>query len=100
MAPANLACLVVDSFDDSLTPKAVVGASPAVVSISRLGEVDAPAWVGIDDEQACPGIKARGAVVGHAALVGCDEASVRRGFFGRVGNRPAVFVDAESPVCG
>src|ERR1700722_4901061 len=59
MAPANLACLVVNGLNHALAPPTVIRARPAVESIRRLGKIKAIAGLGVNDKQAVPSIKAR-----------------------------------------
>src|SRR3954469_12157186 len=51
MAPSYFAGLVVNGLDYALTPNAIVGAGPAIYAVGGLGEVDAPAWMGVNNEQ-------------------------------------------------
>src|ERR1700722_410987 len=100
MAPTDLPGLVVDGFDHTLAPHPVIGARPSINSIGRLGKVEAPTGVGVDDEQTVLRVEAGGTVVGHAALVGRNQASIGSWFLGGIGDRPALFVDSERPVNG
>src|SRR6266852_2576478 len=98
MAPTNLAGLVVDGLDHTFAPDAVVRARPAVDSIRRLGKVNAPAGMSIDDEQPILRVEARGTVVGHAAFVWCYQPSIGRRLLVRIRNRTALLIDSKRPV--
>src|SRR5271166_231309 len=98
MAPSNLAGLVVNCLDYTLAPNVIVRAGPAVDSVRGLGEVDAPAGMSVDDKQSSLRVEAGRSIVGQAALVGSDEAAIRRRFLCWVGNRTALLVDPERPV--
>src|SRR5579864_4375807 len=98
MTPSDFAGLIVDRFDDALAPDIVVGAGPTVDPICRLREIDAPARVGIHDEQAVLGVKTRGTIVGHPAFVRRDEASVGSRLLRGIWNRTAFLIDSECPI--
>src|SRR5712692_5927355 len=100
MAPTNLAGLVIDGLDHTLAPNAVIRARPSVDSIGRFCKVNAVTGMSIDDEQPVLGIEARGAVISHTALVGCNQASIGRGFLGGIWNRTALLIDSKRPVHG
>src|SRR5229473_4221107 len=98
MAPADLASLIVDGLDHALAPNIVICASPSVGSIGGLGKVDAPARMGIHDEQTILGVEAGGAVIGETTLVGRNKASIGCRLFGGIWNRTAVLIDSERPI--
>src|SRR5580698_2182546 len=98
VTPANFAGLIVDGIDHALAPNAIVGASPAINSIGRLGKIDAPAGMSTDNEQTVLGIEARGSIVGESALIGGDQASVRCRLLRRIRDRAAVFINSERPI--
>src|SRR5208282_2495943 len=100
MAPTDFAGLVIDGLDHTRAPNAVIRARPSVRSIGRLGKVDAPAGMGVDDEQTLPGVEAGGTEIGKTAFVGCNQASIGRRFLGRIRNRTALLIDAKRPVHG
>src|SRR4029077_14482451 len=98
MAPADLSSLVIDGLNDALAPDVVVRASPSVDSIGRLGKVDAPARVCIDDEQTGFWVEAGGTVIREAALVGRNQASIGRRLLGGVWNGTTLLVDSQGPI--
>src|SRR5258708_19453778 len=98
MAATNVAGLVIDGLDPPLAPNAVTRARPSVDSIGRFCKVNAVTGMSIDDEQPVLGIEARGAVISHTALVGCNQASIGRGFLGGIWNRTALLIDSKPPV--
>src|SRR5258708_32339462 len=100
MAPTNLAGLVIDGLDHTFAPNAVIRTGPPVDAIGWLGEIDAVAGMGIDDKQPVPGVEARGTIVGHTGLVGCNEASVGGRFLSGIRNRAALLIDSKRPVHG
>src|ERR1700676_2498819 len=79
MAPAELAGLVVDGLEDSLSPDAVIRARPSVDAIGWLGKVNAPARMSVDNKKpvSCVetwGPKTRRAQSGvRPALVPCPD---------------------------
>jgi hypothetical protein len=100
VAPAKLARLVIDSLNHTSAPHAVVGAGPAIESVGGLGEIEAKARVRVHDEQAVLRVETRRAIVGHAGLVGSDEAPVGCRLFRGIGYRAALLVDAgKVPAC-
>ena len=98
VTPADLAGLVIDGLDYTFAPQAVIGAGPSIGAVGRLGEIDAVAGMGIDDEQAGFRIEAGRAIVGEAAFVGSNQAAVRRRLLGGIRNGMAFLVDAQCPV--
>src|SRR5689334_17797011 len=98
MAPPDFAGLIIDRFDHTLAPDAVVGPGPTVDSVRGLGEVYAPARVGIHDEQAVLSVKTWGTIVGHPAFVRSDQASVGGRFLCGIWNRTSFLVDSERPI--
>src|SRR6202021_4281390 len=86
MAPTNLASLVIDRFDNTFPPNAIVRTCPSVDSIGWLGKIDAVAGVCVDNEQPILGVEARRTEVGHAPLVRRQMASTGRRFLGRIGS--------------
>src|SRR5258708_31877285 len=92
MAPANLACLIIDGSDDTSAPETVIRACPSISAVRWLGEVDAVAGMGVHDKQACLRVKTGRAIVGESCFVGCDETSVGCGLFRWIWNRTALVV--------
>src|ERR1700676_2387964 len=100
MAPAELAGLVVDGLEDSLSPDAVIRARPSVDAIGWLGKVNAPARMSVDNKQPVSCVETWGPKIRQAALVGRNQASVRRWFLVRIGNGTALLIDSKRPVHG
>src|SRR5271169_1574968 len=98
MAPTDLAGLVVNGLDYTRAPNLVVRAGPTVDSIGRLSEVKAPTGMGVDNKQTVLAVVARRTVVGHAPLVGCNEASIGGGLLGGVWNRTTLIIDSKRPI--
>src|SRR6202047_1656892 len=98
MAPADFAGLVIDRLDHTVTPDVIVRARPPVNPIRWLGKIDAPAWMGIDDKQSVLDVETGGTIVGHAALVGSNQASIGCRFLGGIGNRTAPLIGSQRPV--
>ena len=96
VAPLDLAGLIVDGFEHALAPDAVIGAGPSERAVGGLGEVDAVARVRAHDEQAGLRVEAGRAIVGEAAFVGRDEASIGSGILGRIRESAALFGRAPS----
>src|SRR5579883_360240 len=98
VAPANLTRLVIDRFEHSLAPYAVVRAGPTESAILRLEEIDSVARMSIHDEQ--PGflVEAGRTIVRHPAFIGRDQASIGSWLFFLIRNRPSVFIHALRPV--
>src|ERR1700722_6847737 len=100
VSPAQLAGLVIDRFEHSLTPHVVIGARPTVETIGGFREVDAPTRMGVDDKQSVLRVEARRTIVGQTAFVGRDQTSVWRGLFGGIRNWTALRIDSKRPVHG
>src|SRR5215831_719516 len=98
MRPASLSCLVINGFDDAFTPDAVVGTGPPVDSIGRLGEINTPTRVRIDDKQPVLAVEAWGAIVRHTSFIGRDQAPIRRRFFLGVGYWSPLAVNSQCPI--
>src|SRR5271155_5482143 len=98
MAPANLSRLVIDGLDHAFAPEAIVGACPSIVTVGRLGEIDAVAGMSVNNKQACLRVEAGRTIIRHAALIGRNQAAVTCGFLRRIRNWPALLVGSEAPV--
>src|ERR1022692_3293431 len=98
MAPTDFSGLVGDGFDQTLAPNVVIRTRPSVDSICRLGEIEAPTGMGVDDKQTVLRIEARRAIVGKSALVGRNEASVGGRFLGGIRNWTALLIDSKRPI--
>src|ERR1035438_2254983 len=98
MAPANLARLVIDCFNNSFAPQTVIRTCPSIGAVRRLGKVDAITRMRINNKQPRLGVETRRAIVGQTALVWSNKSAVRCGFFLRVRNRPAQLVNSRCPV--
>src|SRR3954454_15649634 len=97
MAPANVSRLIVDGFDDSFAPEAVVSAGPAIGAVGGLGKIERVTLARGNNKQSVLGIETRRAKVGHASFIGRDQASVRCRFFIWIGNRAALYINAPRP---
>src|SRR5277367_3727956 len=100
MAPADLTGLVIDRVDDAFTPDTIIGSRPSIESVGRLGKIDAPAGMGVDNKQSVLRIETGGTVVSHTGLVRGNQPSIRRRVFCRIRNRPTLLIDSEGPVHG
>src|ERR1700722_19749524 len=98
MAPANLACLVINRLDNAFAPEVIVGAGPAVGTVRGFGEVDAITGMSRHQEQPRLHIKTRRAEVRHSALIGRDQTPIGRRLLSWIGNRTPLLVDHERPV--
>src|SRR5579875_2767061 len=79
MRPADLTRLIVDCFQNALTPNAIIRACPAECAVLRFGEVDAVAGMRVDNEEARLWIEAGRTVIRHAAFIGSNQATVAGG---------------------
>src|SRR5215469_8174277 len=95
--PSNLPCLVIDRFNNGLAPHTVICSGPAVETIRRLREINAPAWMSIHDEEPILAVETWGLVVCHSCFVWRDQAAVRRRLLLGIRNRTAFLVDSQCP---
>src|ERR1051326_7350737 len=98
MVPPDVPGLVIDSLDHSRAPNVVIRPSPAIDPIGWLGKINAPTRMGTHNEQAGFCVEAGRTVIGHATLVGRNEAAIGGWFLRRIRNGPALFIYSECPV--
>src|SRR5580704_13393508 len=98
MAPAYLAGLVVDGFDDAFSPKPIIGARPAVIAVCRLGKIKAVTGMGIDNKQTGSRVEAGSSIIRHTSFIGSNQAAVACRFLRGIWNRPSLLVDSKRPV--